>query len=95
MGRRPKLPKVLTQAEQERLLEQFNTRYPSSHRNLCIIRTILDAGLRAGEIVAVRPEYLDITTCKLLVREGKGRGTTSDALPSLDGQALRRESGCQ
>ncbi len=35
-------------------------------------RLMLDAGLRAGEVVAIRPEHLDMTTCKLTVREGKG-----------------------
>ena len=72
MKRGRKLPKVLSQKEQERLSGQLNTRYASSHRNLCMIRTMLDAGLRAGEVVAVRPEHLDMTTCKLIVREGKG-----------------------
>lgn len=72
MGPGTKLPKVLSSDEQERLLEQFNTRYPSSYRNLCMIRVMLDAGLRAGEVVAIRPEHLHMTSCKLVVREGKG-----------------------
>lgn len=33
---------------------------------------MLEAGLRVGEAVALRPEHLDMTTCKLVVREGKG-----------------------
>ena len=70
MGR--KLPKVLSPEEQERLLDQFNVRYDSGLRNKCVIRVMLDAGLRAGEIVAVQPDHLDMKTCKLTVREGKG-----------------------
>jgi site-specific recombinase XerD len=33
---------------------------------------MLEAGLRAGEVVALRPDHLDMRTCRLLVREGKG-----------------------
>ncbi|NIS21973.1 MAG: tyrosine-type recombinase/integrase, partial [Thermoplasmata archaeon] len=58
--------------EQARFLAQFNTRYPSPHRNLCMVRLMLEAGLRVGEVVALRPEHLDMTTCRLVVREGKG-----------------------
>lgn len=72
MTRTKKLPKVLTKEEQERLLEQFNTRYPTPHRNLCIVRLMLEAGLRVGEVVALRPEHLAMTSCRLVVREGKG-----------------------
>lgn len=72
MSRGRKLPKVLSEHEQERLLEQFNTRYPSTHRNLCLIRMMLDTGLRAGEVVAIRPDHLDMRAGKVMVREGKG-----------------------
>ena len=67
-----KLPKVLSPDEQERLLDQFNVRYDSGLRNKCVVRVMLDAGLRAGEIVALQPDHLDMKTCKLTVREGKG-----------------------
>lgn len=66
------LPKILSKDEQDALTAQFNTRYDSSFRNLCMIRVMLDAGLRAGEVVALRPEHVDMRTCKLIVREGKG-----------------------
>lgn len=72
MSRTKKLPKVLTKEEQEHFLEQFNTRYPTPHRNLCMVRLMLEAGLRVGEVVALKPEHLDMTSCRLLVREGKG-----------------------
>lgn len=67
-----KLPKVLSQDEQERIFVQFNTRYDSGLRNLCIVRVILDAGLRAVEVVAVKSDHLDMKTGKLLVQQGKG-----------------------
>jgi len=67
-----KQPKVLSPAETERFLAQFNKRYDSPLRNLCMVRVMLDVGLRAGEVVALRPEHLDMLSCKLTVREGKG-----------------------
>ncbi len=70
MARR--LPKVLTGEEQAVVLALLNTRYPTPHRNLCMIRLMLEAGLRAGEVVALKPEHLNMTTCQLMVREGTG-----------------------
>jgi integrase/recombinase XerD len=72
MARPRRLPKVLTPAEQRALLVQFNRRYASSLRNLLAVRLMLECGLRCGEVVAVRPEHIDLDTCRLLVREGKG-----------------------
>lgn len=72
MAKSRKIPKVLTEGEQKRLLAQLNTRWPTPHRNLCMIRLMLDAGLRVGEVVALRPEHLNMRTCKLIIREGKG-----------------------
>jgi integrase/recombinase XerD len=50
MGRT--LPTVLTDQEQNRLLDQPNTRYPTGLRNLLILRVGLDNGLRLSEITA-------------------------------------------
>ena len=72
MAKSHKIPKVLTEGEQKRLLAQLNTRWLTPHRNLCMIRLMLDAGLRVGEVVALRPEHLNMRTCKLIIREGKG-----------------------
>ena len=72
MSRPRRLPKVLSADEQAAFLSRFNTRYPSPHRNLCMVRLMLEAGLRVGEAVALRPQHLDMTTCRLMVREGKG-----------------------
>lgn len=72
MSRPKKLPKVLTEAEQNALLDELNPRYQSPHRNLTMLRLMLATGLRAGEVVALRPEHVDLETCRLIVREGKG-----------------------
>lgn len=66
------LPKVLAPEEQAALLDQFNTRYDTNLRNLCLFRLMLETGLRVGEAVALRPEHLNRLTCRLTVREGKG-----------------------
>ena len=72
MSRPRRLPKVLSATEAASLLAQFNTRYPTPLRNLCLLRLMLEAGLRVGEVVALTLGHLDMTTCKLVVREGKG-----------------------
>lgn len=72
MSRPKKLPKVLTPDEVERFLETFNVRYPTPHRDLALCRLMLEAGLRVGEAVAVKPEHLSLQMCRLQVREGKG-----------------------
>ena len=72
MGRPRRLPKVLSASETASVLDQFNTRYRTPLRNLCLVRVMLEAGLRVGEAVALRPDHLDMTTCNLVVREGKG-----------------------
>ena len=72
MARARRLPKVLTPDEQRALLAKFDRRYPSALRNLLAVRLMLECGLRCGEVVAIRPEHVDLDTCRLLVREGKG-----------------------
>ena len=89
-----RLPKVLNEDERHAFLAQLNTRYPTPHRNLCMLRLMLEIGLRAGEVVALRPEHLDMKTCRLIVREGKGAKDRtlwiSDDLRDLIGKWLQR-----
>jgi len=49
MVRPKKLPTVLTEDEQERLLEQANPRYPTGERNQTMLRLMLNTGLRLAE----------------------------------------------
>lgn len=67
-----KIPSFLTLEEQEKLLNQFNTRYLSPHKNKMIIRLILDTGLRLSEVTHLKWHNLDLQTGKLKVVEGKG-----------------------
>ncbi|MCS3665260.1 site-specific recombinase XerD [Salinibacter ruber] len=72
MARPDKLPKILTEAETKRLLNQPNQRYFGPHRDYLFMRLMLKAGLRASEATALRPEHLGLMSGKLSVREGKG-----------------------
>ncbi len=94
MARPKKLPKVLTVEEQRALVAQPNPRYTSGLRNRCLIRVALEAGLRASELTHLRPERLDMRTCRLVVREGKGAKDRvlwiSDDLRDLIGRWLER-----
>jgi len=53
-------------------LRVFNERYPSSHRNKVMIQLILDTGLRLAEACALRWKDIDLTSGKVMVRQGKG-----------------------
>lgn len=72
MSQPKKIPVILTEDEQKALLEQPNPRYPTGLRNICMLRLMLNDGLRVGEVVAVKPEHLNLTSGKLDIREGKG-----------------------
>ena len=67
-----KLPRILEDEECEALLGIFNTRYDSGLKNRCMVRVMLEAGLRVSELTALKPEHLNMTTCRLDVKDGKG-----------------------
>jgi site-specific recombinase XerD len=67
-----KIPEVLTETEQDALLSQPNPRYPTGERNRALLRLMLDTGLRLSEATALRWRDIDLTTGKLMVRQGKG-----------------------
>jgi len=72
MARAKKLPTVLTEEEQERILEQSNPRYPTGERNGTMLRLMLNTGLRLAEVTGLKWHDVDLTTGKLMVRQGKG-----------------------
>lgn len=94
MARGRRLPKVLTDDEQRAFLAKFDRRYSSGLRNLVAVRLMLECGLRCGEVVVVRPEHLDLSTCRLMIREGKGAKDRvvwfSDGLRDLIARWLQR-----
>ena len=71
MGKRA-IPVVLTEEEQEDLLNQFNVRYVTSQRNKVMFQLMLNTGLRVSETTSLRWEDVNLTSGKLMVREGKG-----------------------
>ena len=91
-----RLPKVLSKEEQIAFLAQFNTRYASPFRNLLLCRLMLEAGLRVGEVVVLRRDHLDMTTCRLQIRNGKGARDRvlwiRDSLRDLIGEWLGRRA---
>ncbi len=70
MGKR-QIPVILTEEEQEDLLDQFNNRYVTSHRNKVMFQLMLNTGLRVSEAVSLRWEDVNLSG-KVMVREGKG-----------------------
>ena len=68
-----KLPNVLTEEERVSLLKQPNRRAPTGLRNLCMIRLMLNAGLRSSEVLNLMVRDLDWFCGKLAVRQGKGQ----------------------
>lgn len=72
MTRPNTLPKILTEAETDALLDGPNRRYYGPHRDYLFMRLMLKAGLRASEATALHPEHIDLMSGKLMVREGKG-----------------------
>jgi len=67
-----RLPDVLTESEQESLLSQPNSRYPTGQRNYTLLRTMLDTALRSFEAVSLKWEHVDLMSGKLMVKEEKG-----------------------
>jgi site-specific recombinase XerD len=72
MSRQKTLPKVLSNEETDSLLSQPNRRYFTPHRDYLMMRVMLMAGLRVGEVTTLRPSRVDLQTGKTNVIEGKG-----------------------
>ena len=67
-----KLPRVLTDDEAKALIDVFNLRYDAGVKNRCLVRVMLEAGLRVSEAVSLRPAALEMQSCRLIVKDGKG-----------------------
>jgi integrase/recombinase XerD len=73
MPRPRRLPTVLTPAEATALLRVANPRYQTGHRDRCLLLLMLNAGLRAAEVLALTVYDVDWLSGKLTVRQGKGK----------------------
>lgn len=68
-----KIPDVLDPEEQEDLLNQFNLRYITPHRNRTMIKLILNTGLRLSEMTNLKWKHVNLNSGQIKVVEGKGR----------------------
>lgn len=70
MGR--DIPKVLDDDEAADLVDVFNTRYDSGVKNRAMVRMMLEVGLRVSELCELKTGDVDMTACRVTVRDGKG-----------------------
>ena len=68
-----KIPEFLTKEEQNVLINVFNIRYVTSHRNKTIVQLDLKTGLRLSEIIDLKWNHINLLTGQLKVVEGKGK----------------------
>ena len=57
-----RLPEVLTRGEAEALLKTPSRYYPTGKRDRCIIKLMLNAGLRASEVLNLTWRDVDLHT---------------------------------
>lgn len=84
-SRKRKLPKILTRDEVRALLDAPNLRYPTGLRNRCILEIMYRAGLRVGEVCALKPRDVDLRRGVARVHDGKG----GDGTAYFDAETLR------
>ena len=68
-----RIPEVLDATEQKRLLQQPNQGCPTGLRNYCMLRLMLNAGLRAAELLNLEPGDIEFNSGKTHIRQGKGK----------------------
>jgi integrase/recombinase XerD len=68
-----RLPRSLSPDERRALLAQPSRRYPTGIRNRALMATMLYAGLRCSEALALRPRDVDLSAYLLRVVQGKGK----------------------
>lgn len=66
-----RLPEFLTDQERERYLGQVDMDRTAGLRNLCLVRMMLNYGLRAAELRDLRHKNVDWDTGQMFVRQGK------------------------
>jgi len=81
------LPRYISPAEVERIIEETHATSPSGLRDRAILLLLARLGLRAGDITAMRLEDFDWEAGTLLVA-GKSRRATRMPLPQEVGDAL-------
>lgn len=80
-----KIPDILTREEQKKLLDQFNLRYITPHRNKIIIKLLLNTGLRLAEMTNLKWKDINLISGSIKVVEGKG---CKDRITYVDSETL-------
>ena len=71
---RPKrLPTVLTEGEQEALLQHPNPNRRTGLSSLCLLRLMLNTSLRVAEVLNLKVNDIDWQSGNVMVREGYGQ----------------------
>ena len=87
-SKKRKLPKVLTRDEVRALLDAPNIRYPTGLRNRCMLEVMYRAGLRVGELVALKPRDVDLKSGVIRIHSADGV-KTGDGTAYFDAETLR------
>jgi integrase/recombinase XerD len=82
------LPRVLSEADIERLLRSFDQSAPSGKRAYAMARCLIDLGLRAHEVVRLRLEDIDWHNGTIRLAANKARRTDVLPLPTETGRAI-------
>jgi site-specific recombinase XerD len=80
-----KLPNTLLPDEVRRLLEAPNLRAPTGLRNRVMLELMYRAGLRVGEVCALKPRDVDVKAGTIRVWDGKG----GDGTAYFDAESLK------
>ena len=72
MARRKLPEKILTDEEEDMLLNQYNKRAPTSIRNKLMIKIMLRIGLRISEVLNLAVDDIDMMSGKVFISDAKG-----------------------
>jgi integrase/recombinase XerC len=82
------LPKALSDAEVQRLVDSLGWKGPSARRADAMVRCALDLGLRSGEIATLGLDDIDWHTGTITLRRTKSRREDTLPLPPTTGHAI-------
>jgi integrase/recombinase XerD len=83
-----RLPRTLSEADLQAILDHFDTNTPIGRRDLAMVRCMSDLGLRVSEVVALTLDDIDWHRGVLTVPAGKARRQRLLPLPTPLGQAI-------
>lgn len=82
------LPKTLSHAEIEQLLDAFPSELPSRFRSYAIVRCLVDLGLRSREVISLDLDDIDWVAGTLRIVKCKSRRVDVMPLPQTTGSAI-------